>query len=188
MSDKFKIIVITNEDEVDDEAEKIVALLDLGVDYVHIRKPGLHIDDVKRLIEQIPYQYRSRIKLHGHFQLINEMNLGGVHINSRNSVAPYTAKSISKSCHTIDELSDVDGYEYVTLSPIFDSISKQGYIGRFDLDKITFFIDNKRVIALGGVSPDKFKLLKSKGFYGAALLGYIWGKNIDEIKEICFNI
>ena len=31
-----------------------------------------------------------------------------------------------------------------------------------------------RVVALGGVTPDSLELLRQKGFFGAALLGYIW--------------
>lgn len=71
-----------------DEANKISLLLDAGVDYVHIRKPDWSLRDVRNLIEDIPYNLRSRLRLHGHFGLTAEMNLGGVHLNRRNPVAP----------------------------------------------------------------------------------------------------
>lgn len=192
MDKGFITIVITSPEEVKDEHIKIMRLLNAGVDYVHIRKPNHSLSDIKRLIENIDYPLRKRLKLHGHFELLNEMNLGGVHLNSRNHEPPENASNISKSCHSLNELKDARNYEYVTLSPIFDSISKMGYKSKFDIDKLSNFIARKRVIALGGISPDTFLLLKSKGFYGAALLGYIWNDDfqlrLSELKDIIVKI
>jgi len=170
----FRLIVITQPDWVDDEAGKIGKLLDGGIDYVHIRKPGASLRDVKNLIEDIPYRLRHRLKLHGHFELLNEFNLGGVHLNSRCPVAPPTAAAVSRSCHSVRETENCHGMEYVTLSPIFDSISKEGYMSAFNLDDLKDKITGKNVIALGGVTPDKFRLLKEYGFAGAAMIGCVW--------------
>ena len=67
---------------------------------------------------------------------------------------------------------------YVFLSPIFDSISKQGYRSAFDhatLKKAAHegIIDHK-VVALGGVTRQRISLLAEYGFGGAAMLGDIW--------------
>lgn len=86
----------------------------------------------------------------------------------------------------------------MTLSPIFDSISKNGYRSAFDLDEIKDMITGRHVTALGGVTPDAFPILREKGFSGAALLGYIWNGDfgyalgtlaeaIKKQKEICCN-
>lgn len=191
--DKFKVIVITAPEAVDDEAGKITRLLEAGVDYVHIRKPDLLLRDVIRLVEDIPYPLRRRLKLHGHFQLLDSMTLGGVHLNSRNPSAPATAIALSKSCHSIEEINAANAaghFEYLTLSPIFDSISKSGYSAAFDLENIAEQIRGKRVVALGGVTPECFLLLREKEFGGAALLGYIWKgdfetslRNLEEFIE-----
>lgn len=184
MSD-FKVVVITDPGHVADEAAKIGMLLNCGVDYVHVRKPDWSLREVKNLIEDIPYGVRKRLKLHGHFELLHEMNLGGAHLNQRNKTAPYTAINVTRSCHTLEELKDISQYEYVTLSPIFDSISKSGYLSRFNLDNLSEIVSDKDVIALGGVSPDKFLLLRQKGFSGAALLGYIWsGDFAEKVAEL----
>ncbi len=156
------------------EAANIEHILYGGIDFVHIRKPGASLRDIKNLIEDIPYALRKRLKLHGHFELLNEFNLGGVHINSRCPIAPPTAHAISRSCHSLEELEDCEKYEYVTLSPIFDSISKSGYRSAFDLDEIKGKIRSKNVIALGGVDPAKFHILEETGFAGAAMLGCVW--------------
>lgn len=174
MTDKFLKIVITKPELIHDEAAKITKLLENGVDYVHLRKPGASLRDVRNIIEDIPYKFRRRLKLHGHFELLNDFNLGGVHLNSRCPAAPETADKISRSCHTTEELSECEKFEYVTLSPIYDSISKTGYHAAFDLASIKEKITGKNVIALGGVTPFKFEELKRSGFAGGAMLGIVW--------------
>lgn len=192
MRNDFKIIVITSPDIIKDEAEKLRDLLDAGVNFIHIRKPEWTLREVKDLIEKIPYRYRKYLKLHGHFELLNEMNLAGVHLNSRNPNIPKNAVNASVSLHSINEISRQKDYEYATLSPIFDSISKYGYKSKFNIEKIGNFIKGKKIIALGGITPDKIFLLKEKGFYGAALLGYIWENDFEQslntLKEIIDNL
>lgn len=177
--DMFSIYVITSPDAVSDEASKIDRLLDMGVKYVHIRKPGSSLREVKDLIENISYRNRRKLRLHGHFELLNEMNLAGVHLNRRNPEAPYNALNVSASIHSVEEFRKAREFEYLTLSPVFDSISKSGYGAKFDLNKFDKASMPGNIVALGGVTPDKFLLLRDKGFSGAALLGYIWNNDFD---------
>ncbi len=172
--DKFLKIVITSPDSVKDEAGRICTLLKNGIDYVHIRKPEATRNEIRDLIESIPYKFRRHLRLHGHFDLVNDYNLAGVHLNSRCPQAPQNALSVSKSCHSIEEANDAADYVYVTLSPIFDSISKEGYRSGYDLETIKRNLISKNVIALGGVTPDRFGTLRECGFAGAAMLGCVW--------------
>lgn len=185
----MKIIVITSPETIPGEAVLITRLLDGGIDYIHIRKPGASLRDVKNLIEEIPIQHRSKLRLHGHFESLNEFNLAGVQLNSRCPIAPATALTVSKSCHSIDELADADRYEYVTLSPIFNSISKDGYNSKFRLENLSSCIKCKKIVALGGVKPENFLQLKNIGFWGAALLGYVWNNpTINHIDNVINEI
>lgn len=173
----FLIIAITFPGHIEREAERIMQLLAGGeADYVHIRKPGWTPEETERLIASIAPRMRSRLKLHDHFELASRYALGGVHLNSRNRMAPEDAVKISKSCHSVEELADAGRYEYVTLSPVFDSISKQGYRSAFDLDSLRPWLEGKRVVALGGVTPERIPLLRDAGFSGAAMLGYFWNQ------------
>lgn len=177
MEKGFKIIVFTHPELYPEEAGIITELLGLGAaDCIHIRKPEYQADDVRRLIGSIPSEFHGRLRLHSHFELLQEFDLAGVQINGRCGKAPATAKSITKSCHSLKELSDVGCYEYVTLSPVFDSISKAGYRSAFNLLQIRNNIAGRNVIALGGVDPSRFTELKDSGFSGAALLGYVWNR------------
>ena len=65
------------------------------------------------------------------------------------------------------------------LSPIFQSISKEGYGSGFSLDGLRNakgIIDDK-VIALGGICPRTITKLKDIPFGGVAVLGALWGND-----------
>ena len=68
--------------------------------------------------------------------------------------------------------------DYLFLSPIFDSISKQGYSSHFSEQQLMEAghegILGPKVIALGGILPEHMPLLGKYGFGGAAFLGYVW--------------
>lgn len=185
MAERFKIIVFTSPDYIDREAVKLIRLFDAGVDRIHIRKPDWSSERICSVIRDIPYLYRERLTVHDCFDAAVESGVGGIHLNSRNADPIPGVSVVSKSCHSIDELKDAPRYCYVTLSPIFDSISKAGYRSRFNLDVLEQKIRDKNVIALGGVTPQSFFMLREKGFYGAGLLGYIWEGDFETVlKEL----
>ena len=161
------------------EAEAIARLLATdAVDYVHIRKPGSDSAAVGELIAKIPDGLRRRITLHDHAELAQAV--GGIHLNSRMTQIPEGWKGrLSVSLHSIEEVErETRNVDYVTLSPVFDSISKRGYASAFALPQLEMaraegVIDDK-VIALGGVTADRLPAVRRMGFGGAALLGAIW--------------
>ena len=177
----MRLIVITRPEFIDSEAEKIVARFsEKGVDLGHIRKPGSSPDQVRSLLLEVPQQFHSRLVLHDHFSLAVEFGLYGVHLNSRNPLPPENWKgSVSRSCHSLEEICNhKDGCSYLSLSPIFDSISKSGYLSAFSPEQIASAVDggiiDRKVYALGGVTFDRLPLVKSMGFEGAMILGDAW--------------
>lgn len=181
----MKWIVITSPDDVPDEATVMARLADAGVDIIHLRKPGMRIETYESIIRRLSPALRDRTVIHEHFSLCAAYGLRGIHLNSRNrDIPPGHKGSVSCSCHSIEETArrkaDTD---YVFLSPIFDSISKQGYTAAFgdnDLEKARRqgIIDTK-VMALGGVTADGIPVLRRYGFGGAAFLGDIWSRAGD---------
>lgn len=182
-------IAITAEETREDEPKRIRCILDAGWDAMHIRKPGASLKDIKNLIEAIPQQYHGRLWLHGHFELINEFNLGGLHLNSRCPSAPSNYQGpLSRACHTIEETLDYgqnDRYSRLLLSPVFDSVSKTGYRGKFSDYELLEIADLLvPVIALGGVTPDRVGQIMHLPFGGYAVLGYLeQAETIDELKR-----
>lgn len=191
----MKLIAITPENDFERQDEFICKLLDSGFDYVHIRKPAYTADDMRRLLDKLPQYIHKRLKLHSHFDLANEYGIGGLHINHRWHNIPVEVNDgirLSKSCHSIDELKDCSKYEYVFLSPIYDSISKKGYRSNFMLDQLAATFNCHKsynnVIALGGIEPVHLKELEKCGFAGAAFLGYIFNSVDMESLDASINI
>lgn len=176
----MKKIAITLPDFIPCEAQAIVRALESGYDRVHLRKPGSAIQDMAALIGKIPAEYRQSISLHDHLGLAVEHGLGGVHLNSRFPEKPAGFNGlVSRSCHSIDEAAACkDACDYVFLSPVFDSISKEGYCSGFTSGQIRQARDcgiiDSKVYALGGITPEKTDMLEEMGFGGGAMLGYVW--------------
>lgn len=185
------LIIITLPSFIDQEAEKIVAQFEQRhVDMLHLRKPQASEEEVDRLIRAIPKEYYPRITLHDFHPLAFKYQLGGIHLTGRHPDVPEGwERRVSTSCHSIEELArrKQEGYilngerrpfAYLSLSPIFDSISKQNYCAAFsekDLeDAYHQGIIDQRVFALGGVTFDRIEKVRSMGFGGAMILGDAW--------------
>lgn len=185
-------IAITREEFFDAEAEAIALLLDGGCARVHLRKPTASERQMRELIERIPSRCYDRLSLHDRHELAAEYGLGGVHLNSRNPLPPADFRgAVSRSCHSVGELRRYPREDYLFLSPIYDSLSKAGYRSAFAADTLQRaaaegWID-RRVFALGGITPARLPELAGWHFGGAAFLGYIWGDNTLQSIERNLN-
>ena len=178
----MKLIVVTTPTFFVEEDKIITALFEEGLDILHLRKPETPAMFSERLLTLIPEKYHRRIVTHEHFYLKEEFCLMGIHLNSRNPTPPEDYEGhISCSCHSIEEVKNKKHfYDYVFMSPIYDSISKSGYHSTYTAEELrqarkAKIIDSK-VIALGGVSADNLLEIKDFGFGGAAVLGDLWNK------------
>ena len=176
----MKIIAITTPKVTDEDVFLIKGLLDKGIDTVHLRKPESGIEECRKLLTELTAEQRAKIVVHDYPELYFEFSLKGIHIN-RNITAPPNGYNgfKSRSCHSFEEVVRYkEEYDYLFLSPIFDSISKSGYRSTFSDEElqrasVEGVIDEK-VIALGGVTFDKIDYLKNLGFGGVAMIGGIY--------------
>ena len=183
-------IVITSPGFLQGEADFIDRLFGHGLDRLHLRKPGAEIGECRRLLDGISREWLPQIVVHDNFGLCREYGLSGVHLNGRNPMAPPNhGGSVSRSCHSLEEISRYKGEcDYLTLSPIFNSISKQGYMAAFGPGQLAAARDSglidRRVMALGGVTLENIPRVKELGFGGVAILGDVWQRmadgNVDE--------
>lgn len=175
----FSIIIITLPGCVDSESDRIMEYIRRGYD-IHIRKPEAGKSYVENLIRSIPDEYHHKLVLHDFYELAVNYHLRGIHLNSRNHDIPKRWNGrVSRSCHTFDEvLAWREHCDYVSLSPIFDSISKKGYRAAFSEEQLKealhHGIINDKVYALGGVTFDKIEKVRQMGFGGAMILGDAW--------------
>lgn len=185
----MKLIAITAEKFIDNEAETINALFEAGLERLHLRKPHASANECERLILSIGSKWYGRISLHDHFELAKKYGIGGLHLNSRNPQPPYGfAGMLSRSCHSLKEIAEEKyKYDYLFLSPVFDSISKQGYTAKFGGGALQAAARNgsidDNVIALGGITPERIEEAAACNFGGAAVLGYLWADSVEETLE-----
>lgn len=185
----FRLLLLTSPATVPDEPRLLTELLAQGVERLHLRKPGWSASQLEALIQELPAHYYSRLVLHAYPHLVRQYQLGGLHLTGSQRAATkrrpalLPGQSLSTSFHSLAEVSQHRRhYDYVFLSPIFDSISKEGYSSGFDLSEIQVGLRTlnarpgyrPKVLALGGVEAQNIDLVRKTGFAGAAVLGTIW--------------
>jgi thiamine-phosphate pyrophosphorylase len=185
----FQLLLLSQPEVSVTELALLPDLFAAGLTRFHVRKPGWPATQMAAYVAAVAVQYRSRLVLHGHAPLVRRYQLGGLHLTAsqrtalRQRPALGPAQSLSTSFHSLDEISQARRrYDYVFLSPIFDSISKAGYVGGFELpalqtrlhDMVTRAAYCPPILALGGITVENMSLLAPLGFAGAAVLGSVW--------------
>ncbi len=177
---QFDLLVVTSERDLPDEAAAWEYLREAGLTRLHLRKPHWSEARMAACLESLSPELRACVRLHDHHALAARYGLGGIHLNARHPLPPQGySGGVSRSCHTLAEVErDKTSCEYVFLSPIFSSISKQGYEAAFTATVLREAAESglidARVVAMGGVTADKLPQLQALGFGGAAVLGALW--------------
>lgn len=187
----MKIIAITTPKVTIEDTPIIKSLIDRGINTVHLRKPDSNIEECRKLLSELTDAQRAKIIIHDYPELYFEFTLKGIHINRNITNLPSNYNGFkTRSCHSIEELKIYkNNYDYLFLSPIFDSISKHGYKSKFSLDVLRKASDDgiidEKIIALGGVTLDKIPYLKELNFGGGAMMGAIYNiSSINCLKNI----
>ena len=180
----MKIIAITSPKVTDADEYIIKGLVKRGIDIVHFRKPDSGIEECRSLLLKLTSGERSKIVVHDYPSLYEEFSLLGIHVNKNVTSLPEGYSGLkTRSCHSFEEVEMYkDDYDYLFLSPIFNSISKQGYMSSFSdaelLQASKEGIIDRKVIALGGVTFDKIPYLKDLNFGGVAMIGAIYNTDV----------
>lgn len=186
----MRLLVISHPDHFKHEAEVINHLFEMGLQHFHLRKPNWSTEEIRNLLESVRPTFFHRIVIHDQFQLAVDLGLGGIHFtsNTKDQMQEWLSfeGSQSTSCHSLGELHELqDQIDYAFLSPIFPSISKQGYHVNFDFDELENFLgkyNKAEVIALGGIELEKVQTCRHIGFDGIAALGSIWQEGKTQTK------
>lgn len=184
------LIVIAPEHDIQNEISILNQLFEAGLEYYHLRKPYKNYEEHCVYLNQIDDTYHNRIVVHYFHELVNTYNLKGIHFQEQKrkdhidnpghyfkGLSMY-GKTISSSFHEPDELESCDfEFDYHLLSPVFSSISKQGYEGRsFDVN-----YSDKLIIGMGGITIETLSEVFKLGFKGIGVLGGVW--NMDNPVE-----
>ncbi|MFT6715380.1 MAG: thiamine-phosphate pyrophosphorylase [Saprospiraceae bacterium] len=198
----MKLVVLTSEKEIKHEATVLNELFAHGLMTLHLRKPLFQIEEYRGLLDGIEPNYYDRIVIHYYHELCGEYGLKGVHLQEKprqslgaklvSYVNGYQSSSyiISSSFHSSEEIVECSAeFDYVLLSPVFDSISKKGYPGQgFNVRHVKTL-----VVGMGGVNEKTAQKTFNLGYRGAGVLGGIWNsdnhlESFLAIQKACKNI
>lgn len=190
------MIVITNPVSLKKEVDTINALFANGLDILHIRKPDSLPDEIRYLIENINDEYHPKLALHQHHEMASDYYINRLHFNEKarqgfNEGCKLSAKKqwiFSTSVHSVESFNELNhAFNYAFLSPVYDSISKPGYMAGFE-NKDTLKGRNNfaaKLIGLGGINSANCIKTIDVGFDSVAFLGAIWQSEnpISEFKK-----
>jgi thiamine-phosphate pyrophosphorylase len=198
----MELIVISSPVSVVDEPQVINSLFESGLKYFHLRKPGCNDQDIRTLLKEIEPRYYPGIALHQCHELAADYGINRLHFPEKmrkqlggSGIARYSEQRyiLSTSVHCLEDLYDLDEFDYVFFSPVFNSLSKPNYEGLIFPDfKLNTKIKTK-VMALGGISADNLQLTVTMNFNGVAVLGAIWNnpanalKTFNDLKQVLTN-
>jgi thiamine-phosphate pyrophosphorylase len=195
----MQLIVISSSSVLENEAQLITQLFEAGLETFHLRKHKLSTKGTKKLLNEIPTHFHNRIVLHSHHNLARHFHLKGIHLTKahikKNYRTWFAVKLIqlknpkiiiTSSFNSIGQLFEINHsypFNYVFLSPIFDSLNSKFQSG-FTEHSLRSAIQKSKfpVIARGGVDIDSIQKAHAIGFQGLAFYSSIWKKK-DPVAE-----
>ncbi|MGM9476458.1 thiamine phosphate synthase [Pedobacter sp. GSP4] len=192
----MELIVIAKPKSFNGETQIVNQLFEAGLQVFHLRKEINERSTYQKFLAGILPEYHHRIALHHFHELAGDYGIKRIHhtenCRKRNAGMDFSGNRIfSTSIHRVEDIPYIGQYHYSFLSPIFDSISKPGYMGiitpKFMLKKT----HHTKLIALGGIGLNEVALVKDMDFDGLALLGSIWKEpaqaltNFKQIQSKC---
>jgi thiamine-phosphate pyrophosphorylase len=176
------MIVITNPFSIENEFQILHQLFEEGLELLHVRKPTYSEKEMRSFLSHIEDKFYSKLVLHEQHHLRYEFKINNMHLkeNERVDVSENFQKTVSylsTSVHTINDFNELSTYfDSAFLSPVFESISKEGYGKNSNiLETIVHRTNfNTKLVALGGINENNIKIALDSGFDSVALLGSIW--------------
>jgi len=204
---EFLIAVLSLPGAFPGEADCMESLLAAGVTRLHLRKPAATTEELEVLLRRLAPRWGDRLVLHGPRSRELALRYGvpnvhgavaygdgrgysgggpGVEISGGDgALVDGGGLVLSTSVHDWEEFGRLPaGLAYAFISPLFDSISKRGYMANAGLLRQPEAGLPCLPVGLGGVSGETIGQLLEKGWKGAALLGWIWEERGREVKRL----
>lgn len=195
------MIVISNPTAITNEFNIIHSLFEEGLQLFHIRKPEYSVKEMISFVAQINPEFRPQLVLHNHHELIEKFRINKIHLSEEKrkttNLKEYKNRAIqlSTATHSIVDFNALaPDFEYAFLSPVYPSISKEGYFSKEDLFETVKNRTNTKtkLVALGGISAENLEKTLKSSFDDIALLGTIWNaenpiKNFKSCQKIVLS-
>ena len=203
----MELRVITQPDLMANEASIINELFTEGLTTLHLRKPKWTNDQLLAMLGDIHEHFHERLVLHQMHHLAKEYGVKGVHLKSTERAAKNEEQleewideykergcKISTAIHSLPEIDELeDRFDLLTVSPIFESISKPGYRSEIDWLTILKERDLSKLMAIGGINGENIEKLFNIKFSACGAMGVIWEEgnpvyNFKIMQDICARL
>ncbi|NWF75927.1 MAG: thiamine phosphate synthase [Nitrospirae bacterium] len=196
----FNLYLITDRKLFSTQCSLYLALEDAlkaGVKAIQLREKDLTVKEVFEMalwLRNLTREYEAKLFINDRADVALAVNADGIHL-SQNSIPVDAVKKITKnnlligvSTHNIEEAINAEkaGADFITFGPIYQTTSKPEYKNTTGVDIIR---DLKmhisiKILAIGGIKPDKVKEVIDAGADGIALISAILAsKNIHETTQ-----
>lgn len=161
---------------------------------VHIRKPAMSPDELRRYLSQFTPAEHEKLILHGNPGVARAFGISKTHYgaNMRNRYTPgelLDSAVISTSTHSWSEFNRLNSpFEMAFIGPLFPSISKPGYKPQGSLEPTARNNFQLKAIALGGLTCSNVSLLTHASYDDYAFCGAIWQADSPiEQAQCCYE-
>ena len=202
----MKLIVVSSAYDIENEIGLIELMFRKGMDKFHLRKPNYTTKDYETFLDRLHPKFRKHIIIHSRHNMAFRYKLKGINLGRNHKRTKlktfwkvFKMKLINKKLIVTSEFDSLTQfnasrypYDYVMLSPVYDSISKKGKRSKFNHSRLKKAFKTKRnyeVYAGGGITADRIAHCQELGFDGVAVMGSIW-ESEDPIAsfEECLNV
>ena len=172
------LILISHPETFPKETALLNSMLGADNNFIfHLRKSGTGLVAFEQVLLEIDPAFHPRIVIHQHHELAASYELKGVHFTASDREKHLiNGRAVSTSFHSLAEAEKYHkDFGYFFCSPVFPSISKQGYqpTEKWDISQCEEDF-RERAVALGGITALNADQAKAKGFRHLAVLGAVW--------------
>lgn len=194
----MKLIVISSSSNKDTEQSIIKEMIDMGLPTLHLRKPQMSTENMKKYLEEFTPEQRKHIVIHSHHRILWDYHLKGIHLTKSHKKRPFRAWltqqvikikrgddfTLSTSCSSLSSMAaSYNEFQYVMLTPVFGQTQEhRPNFSRGTLDVIMAKYPGK-IIARGGANVEAIEKAKEIGFAGLAFHNFIW-KSPDPVGQL----
>lgn len=207
----MKLIVITASSSSDNELRVIRQMLDLGLPTLHLRKPNLSTEGMKKYLDNFSSDHKKKIVIHSHHTLMWDYNLKGIHLTKAHRKRQFKAWfvqqflkvkrgdfTLSTSCSSLSSMANTyNDFEYIMLTPVFTQTQEhRPTYSKGTLDVILQKYPGK-IVARGGAKLESIEEAHKLGFVGIVFHNYVWKAEdpvaqfklvLDRFKELGLTV
>lgn len=174
----------------------IEAALSGGVRSIQLREKDLAPSELlplAREVKKLTRKYGAHLLINDRVDVADMVGADGVHLTEASLPAHEVKKHyphllLGVSTHSLDKArrAQEEGADFVTFSPVFDTVSKREYGPPQGLDKLREVTReiNIPVLALGGIQEDRVSAVLHHGAFGIALISGIWKSSHIENESV----